>query len=74
MASTGLIKVFEDASTYSESLGQFVNATSDVMVQRRLADPIKPLSHYIEYMDSLTVDFNTAIADVNAALASINGT
>ena len=74
MASTGLTKVFEDASTDSESLGEFINADSISMVQRRLADPIKPLSHYIEYMDSLTVDFNTAIADVNAALASINDT
>ena len=56
-----LTKVFEDASVDAESLEKFTNATSDVMVSRRLSPPIKPISYYVEYMDSLSSGKDAAI-------------
>lgn len=61
-----ITQVFEEASIDAQALEKFVNATAEEMVVRRLAEPIRPLSHYKQYMDSLSQGKDATITSVTA--------
>lgn len=64
--ANNITQVFEEAGQDAQSLQEFVNNPANLPVNRRLAPPIKPLSHYEQYMDSLAAGKDATITSVTA--------
>ena len=64
--ANNITQVFEEAGQDAQSLQEFVNNPANLPVNRRLAPPIKPLSHYEQYMDALASGKDATITSVTA--------
>lgn len=64
--ANNITQVFEEAGQDAQSLQDFINNPANLPVNRRLAPPIKPLSHYEQYMESLSAGKDATITSVTA--------